>query len=432
MVCLWNKLVGVILILTKMTSLIQCFCDERVPYFPTYYPEVRNGFVVDVLHDGYKNHIWRKGSKQLTLEICNKSNELNCTRAHHMYSSPKRADLHFREITLEDSGKYILELFCHGGKRRVNSFEIIVQDKPLVLIDCNDMTVNEGDNLTCVCKTTPSSPAPTGRWLRAKQGNEGMISDILTLENISKYESGTYTCLSNSSGTNYVNKTSFYLTVIPKNSKIEIKYFKVFQEAGVNSRKLVLLCKAEGIPQLKYTISHNGTAVKYGNMYTVDTRKISSLGQYECLAKYGASSDKRLLFLDASLPLKPCLEKEKRNSETEWRIRLIIGASSFLTGIFVLYVLMCCCKKCKKKDDCENSKYDDVCPRKQETLSPASENHEMKSRYTLGRPVEVEEERQSAEYDEPEAGNSDDRVYYNESNYHEFNASRHWKVERYQ
>jgi hypothetical protein len=311
-----------------------------------------------------------------------------------------------------------LELFCSDGSRRVNSFEILVQDKPFVFIDCNDMTAYEGDNITCVCKTTIQYPTATGTWLRNKQGNEGMISDILTLENISKNESGTYTCLSNSSGTDYVNKTSFYLTVIPKNSRIEIKYFKVYQGAGVNSRKLVLLCIAEGITQLKYTISHNGTAVQFGNMYTVDTRKISNLGQYECLAKYGASSDKRLLFLDASLPLKPCLGKEKRNSETEWKIRLIIGACSFLTGILVLYVLMCCCRKCKKKDDCENSKYDDVCPRKQKTLTPASENHEMRSRYTSGRPVDVEEVRESAEYDEPEAGNSDDHVYYNESNYH--------------
>jgi hypothetical protein len=399
-----------------MTSLIQCSCDERIPYFPTYYPEVGKHFIVDVLHDRRNPYTWRKGSKPLTLETCNESNKLNCTGAHRIYLTPGRADLHFREITFQDSGKYILELFCHCGNRRVNSFEIIVQDKPFVLIDCNDMTVNEGDNITCVCKTTASYPTATGRWLRNKQGNEGVISDILTLENISKNESGTYTCLSNSSGTNYVNKTSFYLTVIPKNSRIEIKYFKVYQGAGVNSRKLVLLCKAEGISQLKYTISHNGTAVQFGNMYTVDTRKISSLGQYECLAKYGASSDKRLLFLDASLPLKPCLGKEKRNSETEWKIRLIIGACSFLTGILVLYVLMCCCRKCKKKDDCENSKYDDVCPRKQKTLTPASENHEMRSRYTSGRPGEVEEERESAEYDEPEAGNSDDHVYYNESN----------------
>ncbi|CAB3991510.1 fasciclin 2, isoform B [Paramuricea clavata] len=501
MIWSWNKLIGVILILNKMTSLSQCFCDWRVPYFTVYYPEEGESFKVVVVAAN-KHYTWRKDGRQLAIETCNGRKDPNCTQpiystrddSNGTADSNATANLNFREITLGDSGKYILELFCRDKNityRRLNSFEVIVQDKPFVLIDCNDMTVYEGDNVTCVCKTTPQYPTAVVTWLWNKQGNSGVknFTDILTLENISRNERGTYTCFVKSR--NLVNKTSFNLKVVPKNSTVQIKYFNVFQEVGANCCELSLLCKAEGFPEPNYTISHRDVAVKYGNMYTVDTSKISSLGLYECLARNGASSDKRSLFMNASLPLKSCLEKEKRNSETEWKIRLIIGACSFLTGILVLYVLMCCCKKCKKEDDCENSEYDDVCPREPETLSPASENHKMplpytsgtpgeerenseyddvcprkqqilapalesqkmRLRYTSGRPEEQrqsaeydepeaerlsakydepEAERLSAEYDEPEAGNSDDRVYYNESNYHKFNATRHRKEERYQ
>ena len=405
MVWSWNKLVGVILILNKMTSLSQCFCDRRVPYFTVFYPEEGKSFVFFVVAAN-KHYTWRKDGRELAVEICiGRKDSMDCTQpiystrddSNGTVNSNRTANLNFREITLGDSGKYILELFCSDGSRRVNSFEIIVQDKPFVLIDCNDMTVYEGDNITCVCKTTVQYPTATVTWLRNKQGNSGVenFTDILTLENILRNESGTYTCFVQSG--NLVNKTSFNLKVVPKNSTVEIKYFDVFQEVGANCCELSLLCTAEGFPEPNYTISHRDVAVKYGNMYIVDTRNISSLGQYECLARNGASSDKRLLFLDASLPLKPCLGKEKRNFETEWKIRLIIGACSFLTGILVLYVLMCCCRKCKKKeDDCENSEYDDVCPREQEALAPASENHEMRLPYTSGRPVG---ERQSAEYE---------------------------------
>ena len=422
MVCLWNKLAVVILILNKMTSLIQCSCDEGFPYFPAYYPEVGKHFIVDVLlNDQHTNHTWRKDGKQLTLETCNGPNDLSCTRAHPIYSIPDRADLNFRETTLGDSGKYILELFCSDGSRRVNSFEIIVQDKPFVLIDCNDMTVYEGDNITCVCKTTIQYPTATVTWLRIKpeQRNSGVknFTDILTLENISRNESGTYTCFVKSG--NLVNKTSFNLKVVPKNSTVEIKYFDVFQEVGANCCELSLLCTAEGFPEPNYTISHRDVAVKYGHMFTVDTRNISSLGQYECLARNGASSDKRSLFLNASFLVRS--KKVQRgildtgSNDIEWKITSVVGVCSFLTGVIFVCILNCFCKNfCRKKDRRENSKCVDVSP---ESRQPQTVNASKSS---------------GVVYDVPVDGNEYDHVSRNNNSYQELSVFRDRDNERYQ
>ena len=153
------------------------------------------------------------------------------------------------------------------------------------------MTVKEGDNVTCVCKTTTGYPSAEVKWTRTQpeQESSGLnnLTGVLRLENISRNQSGTYTCFAKSQ--TFVNTTSFNLKVVPKNvtSKVKIKYFQVFQRAG--DCKLVIICKAKGIPERRYTIIHNGIP-EFENVYNIDTRKISSMAQYECLAKNGVSS----------------------------------------------------------------------------------------------------------------------------------------------
>ncbi len=429
MVCSWTKFVGLILILLQLSSLIECFCDSRAPYFPVYYPEPGYSFTVDVVGVPNKGHVWRKDSRQLILPTCKNHSDANCTHPIYLIRNG-RADLNFKKITIEDSGKYILEVFCPDtGIQRINSFEIIVQDRPFVLSGCKDMTVKEGDNVTCVCKTTTGYPSAEVRWNRTQpvQESSGLnnLTGVLRLENISRNQSGTYTCFAESQ--QFVNTTSFNLKVLPKNvtSKVKIEYFQVFQRAG--DCKLVIICKAKGIPEPRYTIIHNGIP-EFENVYNIDTRKESSMGRYECLAKNGVSSDRRSLFLKESFLVKQCLDKENVvcNTEMEWKIRFIAGGSSFLAGILVCCVLMCCCKKRSKKNDCDKNdheQYDDVCPRRaQESQPPGGKNVEMRLCYTPGSPGN-EGKRNSAEYDIPELGNSNEHEYYNASNYTEFIVS---------
>ncbi len=442
---LWTKLVDVIIMLLQMTSLIQCFCDWRVPYFPVYYPQPGQSFIMDVVVLN-RTAIWRKDGRQLAIEKCDKDGDPNYTQP--ICESSGIASLNFTNTTLEDSGKYILEVFCSErrgiqdtridtGIKRMSSFEIIIRDRPLVLIDCKDMMVKEGDNVTCVCKTTSGYPSAEVRWTRTQpvQENSALnnLTGVLRLENISRNQSGTYTCFAESQ--KFVNTTSFNLKVVPKNvtSKVKIKYFQVFQRAG--DCKFVIICKAKGIPEPRYTIIHNGIP-EFENVYNIDRRKISSMGQYECLAKNGVSFDRRLLFLNESFLTKPCLDKENVvcNTEMKWTFRIIAGGCPFLAGVLVCCVLTRCCKK-SKKNDCDKNddeQYDDVCPRRaQESLASGGENVAMRLHYTSGSPGN-ESERDSAEYDIPESGNSNEHEYYNGSNYTEFIVSYKNEEKKYQ
>jgi hypothetical protein len=431
MICWRSKLVGFTLVLLKIASVIQG-CGVKInPELSVYYAELGESLVLSVL--AYTNqHTWKKEGRPLAFERCNDHDEPNCTKAR-IYTVGDRLSLRFRKITFADRGTYTVELCSHEY-----SFRVIVQIKPLVYIDCIDTTVYEGDNITCMCKATNGNPPGTVTWLRTKpeQGHSGMenFTNVLTLRNISRNESGTYTCFAKSR--NFVNKTSFNLKVVLKNSipadkEVRIENFQVLQQFGDadGHSKIFLFCKAEGSPHPSYRISHNGTAVTFGNIHTVDTGKTSSLGQYECLARNRMSSDRRLLLLNESFFVKSCLGKEIRKAQTEWEMVFIVGACSFITGLLVLYVSMCCCRKFKKDGDhYENVEYVDVSARNaQGGLGPASDNVEMRSRHASDSPGNEE-----VPYDLPVVENTRDHDYYNDNGYQELSEHREKDEERYQ
>ena len=423
MVLLRNKLVGIIILLPQMVSLIQRFCDRGEPYFPVYYPEAGKDFILDV-DVNCKPYRWLKEGKPLGLETCKGWNDTNCTQRIVLF--PNRPDLVFKNITLKDSGKYVLKMPGQNG--RVTSFKIIVQDKPFVVSDCKDMTVKEGGSITCVCKTTDGYPSAYVTWRRSKpyQGNLGLKNStgVLRLENISKNQSGTYSCFANSQ--DFVNTTSFNLKVVSENyvhsdNSVEIAYFEAFQRIAGEHCKLTIICKARGIPEPSYIITHNETIVEYENVFTLDTKQNNSQGHYECFARNKHGSDRRRLFLNKNFLVKACNKNEyvNYNNEMEWKLRIIIvGASSFVAGI--LLVLMCCCKKSKKKSDSDeeyDGKYDDVRPKSQtKGLGTTNETVEMRLRYTPGSPG-IKAERDSAEYDIPESGNCNENEYWCGNNY---------------
>ncbi len=430
---LWNKIINVVLVFLKMTSFIQCYCKTGTPpYSSVYYAQLGKDFVLDV-KTYHLNHTWRKDGKQLLTGTCNDYS--STSRNARIYSCVGDPDLHFKQTKLQDNGKYILEIFCPD--RKVYSFELIVQTEFFIYIDCVDMTVYEGDNITCICKATDNRSSP--KWNQPGKTNSemGVSTDILTLRNLSKIQSGTYTCFAKSR--NFVNNASFNLKVVPRNSthtRVEMQYFKAFCEAGVGYGKLVLICKAEGIPEPRYTISFNGIAVNHGNMYNIDTRNKSSLGQYECFAINRLNSVRRFLFLNESFLVNSCMDKEKEKViykiEMEWKIGLMIGAFSFLAGILFVCILTCSLKKFGQKDvRYENSDHVDNPPRSaQGELEPASENEEMRLRHTPGRSGN-EEVRHHQEYDLPVVGNRGDHDYYNDNSYQELSRDRETDKERY-
>ena len=477
MFLLRSTLFGVAIKLFQIVFINCGFPDWRLPYFPVYYPEAGKGFTLDVGFPG--KFSWLKDGTPLVLETCEGYEDLNCTQPIVLFKKNGTIfpSLIFKNISHEDSGKYVLKISGHNG--RVASFKIIVKDKPIVVSDCKDMTVKEGGSITCVCKTTDGYPSAYVTWRRSKpyQGNLGLKNStgVLRLENISKNQSGTYSCFANSQ--DFANTTSFNLKVVSENyvhsdNSVEIAYFEVFQRITGEHCKLTIICKARGIPEPSYIITHNGTIAEYENVFTLDTKKNNSQGHYECFARNKHGSDRRLLFLNKNFLVKACNENEyvNYNKEMDWKFRIIIvGASSFVVGILLLCIFMCCCKKRRTKKDLNETgggkyddvlrkhvndssgpvektaersnedsyedydgEYDDVRPRlPPKGLGTTEQIINMRLRHTLASPG-IEVERDSAGYDIPELRNCNEHEYFYDNNYTKFVAPREKDDKRYQ
>ena len=79
------------------------------------------------------------------------------------------------------------------------------------------LTVNEGENATCLCTGDANTPKSTNvTWLNGNQpiGNVGSGSALLTITNVGKEDGGTYTCEVESFGLR--NTKSIQLNVNPK------------------------------------------------------------------------------------------------------------------------------------------------------------------------------------------------------------------------
>ena len=191
------------------------------------------------------------------------------------------ASLVIRNATLKDNGTYLLQIYCDKFGIFESSFEVIVQVMPNLFSNCSDITVHEGDNITCLCEATNGNPAAELSWTWRKSGKNMMhLNTILTLQRISRNQSGVYTCQAKSH--DLVNKTSFRIHVI---KRVIIKSFKVFQLLGNDPGQLLIVCEADGIPAPTYSIRYNGNVEKIGNVLKVDSKELASPRLYECLAR---------------------------------------------------------------------------------------------------------------------------------------------------
>ena len=304
MVNSWNYTVGIMILLFFLILSQNCCSqscrNEAIPYFSVYYVQI--GGDVDILVNAFDvKYSWVKDGKPITAPKCKNFSESDCTNAK-MFSSEEYASLFVKNIAPEDSGKYIVELVC-PSHRGIYSFEVIVISDPLLYIDCKDMVVYEGENISCICKATGmNSPiSVTWIWNKTEQVNSEMNSftDILSLVNVSRMKSGTYTCRTKSN--NLVNDTSFKLEVIPKITE-----------------------SANAEPTVKINCSV------------------------------------------ATTPAEPRLNERNVDvdiHEMEWKIRLIVGSCSYFAGIMISCVLIFSCKLCNKRNRNGKSIYDDVSSR---------------------------------------------------------------------
>ncbi len=70
-----------------------------------------------------------------------------------------------------------------------------------MMFSCSSsITLNEGDDFTCVCRGEGGNPPADVTWFKdgVQIGRTGKEEQVLTLRNVSGIDSGTYKCLSRS------------------------------------------------------------------------------------------------------------------------------------------------------------------------------------------------------------------------------------------
>ena len=221
MVRSWDNVVSIILLLLKTISPIRCSksCHDRAtPYASVHYGEIAGRVHLSV--DAYMiEQTLVNDGKSLTVSKCKNYSRADCVNVKPS-TIENFANLRLLNVALEDSGKYIVELFCPLS-RAIYSFEVIVIGDPILYIDCEDMVVYEGENISCICKATNMNFSPTSiRWIwkKTEQPNSEVkkFTDILKLVNVSRSERGIYSCRVKDN--NSVNDISFKLEVMPKNT----------------------------------------------------------------------------------------------------------------------------------------------------------------------------------------------------------------------
>jgi hypothetical protein len=91
--------------------------------------------------------------------------------------------------------------------------------------------------------------------------------------------------------TRLYNQEILFSTVKPENTKITIT-----QEGALGS-PVTITCNSEGHPEPNYTITHNGTTLSAGKMYTIPKVKWNDAGTYRCIAGNKLGSDLAFAYL---------------------------------------------------------------------------------------------------------------------------------------
>ncbi len=76
-----------------------------------------------------------------------------------------------------------------------------ISEKPTVTFSCSSpITVDEGDDFTCVCRGEGGNPPANVTWYKdnVQIGETGKENQTLTIVDVDKTDSGTYKCVAQS------------------------------------------------------------------------------------------------------------------------------------------------------------------------------------------------------------------------------------------
>ncbi|XP_046858275.1 carcinoembryonic antigen-related cell adhesion molecule 6-like isoform X2 [Xenia sp. Carnegie-2017] len=165
--------------------------------------------------------------------------------------------------------------------------------KPTVSIDCSSpLFVNEGDNVSCVCRGEGGNPPANVTWFDKDSTTVrgfGVESATLVITGASPNDRGSYKCKAESfNDPRFIDEKSIEIIVNyqPRNTNIIIS--NINPQIGESVTKS---CVSDGFPPPTFIIHHNGAVISNQKTYIIQSVNFNNAGSYRCEAKNKLGND---------------------------------------------------------------------------------------------------------------------------------------------
>ncbi|XP_046860779.1 carcinoembryonic antigen-related cell adhesion molecule 6-like isoform X2 [Xenia sp. Carnegie-2017] len=240
-----------------------------------------------------------------------------------------------------------------GTTSRIN---VYIAVKPNVVHNCSNLlVVNEGDNVSCVCRGEGGNPPANVTWFDKNNNilgdDVGVVSKTSVITNVTMNDGGNYRCKAQSyNDPRFRDEKSIEILVKaaypPQQTNITISPMSVKKD-----HKVTIFCLSDGYPEPTYQIYHNGTGnmrvVSNDRTYIIQSVNFNNAGSYRCEAKNKHGSDlSDVKYLTVSREF----IKVRKDGDGVSNIGLIIGIVVGMLFLLAILVVIFCCYKSKQKN----------------------------------------------------------------------------------
>ncbi|CAB4020110.1 hemicentin-1 isoform X1 [Paramuricea clavata] len=265
-------------------------------------------------------------------------------------------------VVLPGSTEILKWSFVGNPARASLAWYFTRREKPTVTLSCSSpIKVDEGDNVTCVCRGEGGNPPANVIWYKdgVLIGRTGKEEQTLTLRNVNGTDTGTYKCVAQShtlTDEEYI-KIIVYYAVPPR-----VISLTSTPENVVLGEPVVIMCEATAVPLPSYTIIHNDTeVVSTHNTHIITVLKYSDAGSYKCIATSILGNSSKTFSLSITVTPttttlttkdfgtgKAALEKCNR-SGTVWYMVVVLLVFGIIIGILLCYIVLCFRRKFRSR-----------------------------------------------------------------------------------
>ncbi|XP_046858266.1 limbic system-associated membrane protein-like [Xenia sp. Carnegie-2017] len=211
------------------------------------------------------------------------------------YDVYKPSRLELRNITHSYDGTYNFRLVRRDSLLSpfISEVRVFVAIKPNATINCSTtLVVNEGDNVSCVCRGEGGNPPANVTWFDKDNnilGDVGVVSKTLVITNVTMNDDGNYRCKAQTyNDPRFRDEKSIEVIVKDPPQQTNITISPMSVKKGQN---VTITCESDGYPEPTYTIYHNGAVISNNKTYIIQSVNFNHAGSYRCKAKNKLGND---------------------------------------------------------------------------------------------------------------------------------------------